>query len=508
MINNDIPIHKVTKICFLLLLLTGHIACGQANFGLRQELEKNTGMGQHMQVSGNTMFLSQERKDEVKVYTRQEDGTWIFQQTLKPSDKSPDINIDWGFGNSMAIYDSNAVIVAIYKGLIRTEAGGAYFYRKGSDGLWQEEFVFENPTGFSYYGGKNIAIHKNKVTVSHDNGYPRFVHIFERQQNGTWVIKDTITETEFRGIDGMKVFFDDTTFIAMSFQFTDQKVKEFRLQSDGSWANTQTLETGITTYNTYFGQFLSSDNHQMVIGAPNFEVNNHEETPLNNAGKVFIYERVNGTWVLQQELLSPNPQDGEYFGNDVLIKGDMLIITSKYTKNASGSITGAIHIYKKSNKDWILDQTYFPENKNQIGKNIFYENGQIISFGNNSIHILENLKDCQGVAGGTAELNSCGVCYGGTTGLDSLQSEKQCLPTSVYPASSKTVISVSPNPFDNRITIEAPDNAIISMTDCYGKIIAHHIVTSLFDASHLKPGMYFLIVESKGEKHCTKLFKK
>ena len=497
----------MTKICFFVLLLTSHIAYSQINFGLRQELEKGTGMGEYMKVSGNTMFLSQVQKDEVKVYSRQEDGTWIFQQTLKPSDKSPDITTDWGFGNSMALNDSNAVITAVYKGLIKKEAGGVYFYRKGSDGLWQEEFVFENPTTFNYYGGKNIAIHKNRATVSHDNGYPRFVHIFERQHNGTWVINDTIRETEFRGLDGIKAYFDDTTFIAMSFEFEDQKVKEFRLQSNGDWTNTQTLETGITTYSTYFGQFLSVDNnYQMAVSAPYFTIN-EENTFLTHAGKVYIYERVNNAWVLQQELISPAPHVIESFGKDVLIKGDILIIVSQNTKNSSGNFFGSVRIYNKINTKWTLTQTYYPENQSQIGRNVFYEDGQIISFGYNGVHILEII-DCEGIAGRQAKLNSCGICYGGTTGLDSLQSEEQCLPTSVYPASPKAVISVSPNPFDNQITIEAPDNATISLTDCYGKILARHIATGQFDASHLHPGMYFLIVESEGEKYSTKLFKK
>lgn len=498
----------MNKICFFLLLLTSSIAYSQVNFGLMQELEKNTGMGERMQVYGNTMFLSQSRKDEVKVYTRQEDGAWIFQQTLKPSDKSSDISTDWGFGNSMAVNDSNAVITAVYKGLIKKEAGGAYFYRKGSDGLWQEEFVFENPTAFSFYGGKNIAIHKNKVTISHDNGYPRFVHIFERQPHGSWVISDTITETDFRGLDGIKVFFDDTTFIAMSFQFDDQKVKEFRLQPSGEWVNTQTLETGVTTYDTYFGQFLSvDDNHQMAVGAPYFAVH-HEEASLSGAGKVFIYERVNNTWILQQELISPAPRSSEHFGNDVLIKGDMLIIVSQDTRNPSDKISGAIHIYNKINTKWILTQTYYPENQSQIGRNVFYENGQIISFGYSSVHILENIKDCQGVAGGTAKLNSCKICYDGTTGLDSLQSEELCITTSTRALPAQNRWSVSPNPFDRQITIEAPDDATIFITDCYGNTVARNIAPGLFDTSRLNPGLYFLIVERAGEKQVAKLFKK
>lgn len=499
----------MNKIYFVLLLLISPGAFSQINYGLTQELEKTTGMGQHMQVYGNYMFVSKSSKDEVKVYTRQTDGTWVFLQTLKPLDKPTTTTKDWGFGNSMAINENYAVITAVYKDLIRNNSGGVYFYRKGSNGLWQEESVVENPTTFSYYGGKNVTINKNKATLSHNNGFPRFVHIFERNSNGVWAISDTITETEYRGIDGIKSFYNDTTFISMSFQFDDQKVKEFRLQPNGTWLNTQTLATGVTTYGTYFGQYLSVDNNQqMAIGAADHKVPGSDQTLLNYAGKVFIYKRINNVWTLQQEIVSPAPMVNESFGTDVLIQGDLLLIAAKYTTNVVNNITGAIYIYKRINGAWTLAQTYYSETNNQIGKNIFFENNQIISFGYSGVHVLENLKDCQGVSGGTAKLNSCDICYDGTTGLTFSQSEAQCISTSLDLASSEAQVIVSPNPFESQINIQTPHNAKISLIDCYGRVLASDISSGLFDTGHLKSGMYFLVVENDGKKQTIKIIRK
>jgi hypothetical protein len=486
------------KIYLFCLMILSNVAVGQlsTNYTTRQTLLESY---VNMEVYGNNMFLSKSQADEIKVYTRQENGEWTFLQTLKPSDKPLEAPY-WRFGENMAINDSNAVIGATEKNLMKDKAGGVYFFRKGLDGLWYEEFVFENPTLFSYYAGKNIAVYKNKATVSHNNGYPRFVHIFERKHDGTWAIGDTITEPEFRGIDGVKVFFRDSVFIAMSFQFDDQRVKEFRLQSDGTWTNTQTLTTGITTYSTYFGQRLVVEGEQMIVGAGSTRVSVEGETELNGAGKVYVYERINNEWVLKQEILSATPQAYENFGGDIVLKDGLLLITSSGTINEDGKGYGAIHIYKKDNNNtWSLVQTYTPSNAQKV----FYENAQIIS----GVYILEEIEDCAGVVGGTAALNSCDICYGGTTGLSLEVSETQCLLSSAIDLHLPSGIVVAPNPFGDEILLQAPGNALFSLADCYGKILKKDIAAGRFDASTLSAGMYFMTAEYEGERYVFKLLK-
>src|SRR5690606_34784856 len=108
--------------------------------------------------SDDYILAGKNNTDRVKVYAKQADGTWLETQTLAPSDKPDTTTIDWGFGNSMAVNDSFAIITATYKSLLKPNGGGLYFYKKQKNGLWVEEAIVENPTGFQYYGGKNITI--------------------------------------------------------------------------------------------------------------------------------------------------------------------------------------------------------------------------------------------------------------------------------------------------------------------------------------------------------------
>ena len=185
--------------------------------------------------------------------------------------------------------------------------GGLYFYHKDEDGFWSKEFVFDNPSvvgdtsNYSHYGGNNIIIHGNKATATHDNGYPRFVHVFERQNSGEWQIKDTITDPEFLGIDGLNSHFEDSLFITMVSRYKNQRVKEYTLQLNGNWLNSDTLTSGITDEDTYFGNTLRKYGDQLIIGAYDLNVKTVDDT-LISAGAVFLYEKLNKKWIVQDTL--------------------------------------------------------------------------------------------------------------------------------------------------------------------------------------------------------------
>jgi hypothetical protein len=70
------------------------------------------------------------------------------------------------------------------------------------------------------YGGNNINVYKDKATVSHNNGYSRFVHIYQRQENGNWIIQDTLNEPESIGIGGKLAHYRDSLFITGMYMST------------------------------------------------------------------------------------------------------------------------------------------------------------------------------------------------------------------------------------------------------------------------------------------------
>lgn len=492
------------KIKLVAFLLFTQFAVAQFNFGIKQELEKSTQFGYQMSVYGNTMFVYKSRIDNIKVYTKQADASWLLTQTLSPSDKPSTNTTDWFFGYNMALNDSNAIVTAVYKDLVKKDGGGLYFYRKRKDGLWKEESIIENPTSFSYYGGKNISIYKNKATVSHNNGYPGFVHIFERNKNGVWAMQDTILRTTFGGINGEKVFFQDSVFTSMFFDFDNQRVKEFRLQKNGTWLDSQTLFPDTTGIDTYFGENLQVNKNQMAVCSYYGVVNG-----LKFAGKVYLYERINKDWVFKQKIVSPIPQSNASFGADVVFKGDdTLIVAASGHKNDINSPAGALFFYKKENGVWNYKQTFYNQKGSGIGQNVNLSGNQVISFGYSSVFVLENLKDCQGLVGGSAKLNSCKICYGGTTGLDSLTSESKCITSGIDSETETNQHNVSPNPFTDelRITLTSPQ-ASAQLYDCFGKLIEPNVTPDVYKTNHLKAGIYFVVIREGEKKTQLKLIK-
>ena len=73
----------------------------------------------------------------------------------------------------------------------------------------------------------------------------------------------------------------------------------------------------------------------------------------------------------------------------------------------------------------ILDQPLVPDCNGIIGGSAFIDDCGICSEGNTN-HVANSNMDCAGVCSGTAYLNDCNICVGGSTGLPDEQ-EKDCL---------------------------------------------------------------------------------
>jgi hypothetical protein len=63
--------------------------------------------------------------------------------------------------------------------------------------------------------------------------------------------------------------------------------------------------------------------------------------------------------------------------------------------------------------------------------------------------------DCAGVANGTAVLDNCSICVGGTTG------KTACVTTGIATANATTSLKIAPQPFDASTTISMEDGSLI-----------------------------------------------
>ena len=142
-----------------------------------------------------------------------------------------------------------------------------------------------------------------------------------------------------------------------------------------------------------------------------------------------------------------------------------------------------------------------------FGRKIQILGGHIVVSSSNGVYIIENLTDCADVLGGTAMLNSCGRCYGGTTGLDSLASEQACI-TSINTVDNRIETQLHPNPVVDQLIVSLPVNSTSFMIDTHGHQVIKEIQSGVNNVSQLKAGIYFLIVTNEDKNEVIKVIKR
>jgi len=97
----------------------------------------------------------------------------------------------------------------------------------------------------------------------------------------------------------------------------------FSQNGSGTWVQTARLLAPSAAASEYFGTGVAVDGATMMVGAPS-----RVSGGVSDAGEVFAYELQAGTWVRVQTLVSSAPQTDGYFGDEIVIEGDLAVISS------------------------------------------------------------------------------------------------------------------------------------------------------------------------------------
>ena len=141
-----------------------------------------------------------------------------------------------------------------------------------------------------------------------------------------------------------------------------------------------------------------------------------------------------------------------------------------------------------------------------FGRQIEILGRQIVVNSFYGVFIIENLVDCKDNVGGRARLNSCEICYGGTTDLDSLESEQACI-ESIGAASYNRGIQLHANPVADQLMASLPIKSSGFIVDFFGNKVIKEIRSGANNVSNLKTGVYFLIVTTEDIKEVVKVIK-
>ena len=118
-------------------------------------------------------------------------------------------------------------------------------------------------------------------------------------------------------------------------------------KSDGQWDLMQMIDTVGFDGVRNLGASVDISGEMMLIGANESSITDDE------AGAVLYFELNDGVWEYSKTILSPQSREQGRFGSEVVLKGNMAVVT----EDSSPNHPGMVYIYKINNDEWQLINT-------------------------------------------------------------------------------------------------------------------------------------------------------
>ncbi|UYV13537.1 MAG: FG-GAP repeat protein [Phycisphaera sp.] len=287
--------------------------------------------GQDVAISDEHLLVNDRFADKIYAYERDGGGNWVFTHTV-PGASGGDIELD---GNK---FITGSLGVERYGGAVIYDFDGARWIESGR--LGSPDIASRSPWG------ETVAIFGQKAAVAN---WGTTVLAFT-QITGQWQQVGELRPSE--GVTG-RVYFGNAIvvndeFILVGAPGEDTRgipnehgaVYVYRWDNAGSPELVQKLEPGPVDYGPNFGFSLAIEGDTLVVGAIA-----RRWVADRSIGAAYVYHYDGDQWVLHQELLAPQPQDGARFGWDVSLQGDLLAIGARGEVGTTG--VGAAHLFQR-----------------------------------------------------------------------------------------------------------------------------------------------------------------
>lgn len=210
-------------------------------------------------------------------------------------------------------------------------------------------------------GGQNNALFGTRISLSEDYlvvGAPSTssfgaVYVYSKDINGNWSNEQKLTAPEpvINDFFGQSVSISGNTIVVRANKYSTQGVNYitayvFEVNGDGLWMITQELDVLDTNSYGWGYEVCISDDYLAISRIGEFDLLDPTITQTN--GKVFMFEKdANGLWYETQTITPNTIEPDPFFGLDLSIYGDYLVIGNiEYNEAIDGK--GAVHVYKKN----------------------------------------------------------------------------------------------------------------------------------------------------------------
>jgi len=175
--------------------------------------------GSSVSIQGDTAIVGAVVGDAAYVFEREPSGTWLETQTLAPVGGGPSP----GFGSCVAISD-DTVIVGSNKDSI-DNSGAVYVLERDLDGIWvaSQKLLASDGEGGDWFGSECAISGDRLVVGSYLNDFDAgSAYVFERGADGVWLEVQNLLASDGE----MNDLFGDAVAISATTVFVGARVKD------------------------------------------------------------------------------------------------------------------------------------------------------------------------------------------------------------------------------------------------------------------------------------------
>ena len=124
------------------------------------------------------------------------------------------------------------------------------------------------------------------------------------------------------------------------------------LRSAGSWLEGLRLNAPDHSSQAFFGHSLAMSDSRLVVGA----YGALDDAGAGSTGAAYVYRRDGGTWTLEAKLLADDAGAGDFFGYDVDISANRILVGSPLHAVDGTPAQGAAYVFKLQDDSWVLEE--------------------------------------------------------------------------------------------------------------------------------------------------------
>ncbi|WP_417383300.1 Calx-beta domain-containing protein [Gimesia sp.] len=295
-----------------------------------------------------------------------------FQDLVEIQSTAPPAPLSDGdhFGNEISVDGNYMVVGVIDSDLAGTDAGAAYIYFRNThntagefDDTW--EYVatltaFDAAAGDQF--GSSVAIDGDTIVIgayADDDLGDESGSVYVFRQNGSnWDFEQKLTASDGNAGDqfGGAVTIDNNTIIVGSTfheldgpgNIPDSGAAYAFTRSGTNWSESQMITASNGALSDQFGWSVAIQSNYIFISGLKSDTNESS----NDAGAVYVFKNIDGTWVEQQILGPPDGATNDLFGYDLDVYGNQLGVISTGTV----AYKGAAYIFKNNSGYWEFQQ--------------------------------------------------------------------------------------------------------------------------------------------------------